>query len=121
MLTDPITVAAASPTPALTFAVVAYTGEGAERKDVANSFGLKFSHSSNAKTGERHYMQLTQSKSATNTYTGGISLQTASVSLSISIPPFGWTLAEKVAVVQALLDTLNDSEVTITKVLGSQS
>jgi len=121
MLIDPISVAAASPTPALTFAVVAYTGEGSERKDVANNYALRFSHSQNAKTGERHYMQLTQTLTATNPLTGGNSVQTASVSVSVSIPSFGWTQAGKVALVQALLDTLNDSDVTITKLIGFQS
>jgi hypothetical protein len=122
MLIDPITVAANSPTPALSFAVVAYTGEGSERKDVTNSYGLKFSHSTSPKTGERHYMQLTQTLTAVNPLTGGNSVQTASVSLSVSIPSFGWTTAAaKAAVVQALLDTLNDGDVTIAKFLGYQS
>jgi len=121
MLVDPITVAANSPSPALTFAVVAYTGEGSERKDVTNNYGLRFSHSTNAKSGERHYMQLTQTLTATNPLTGGNSVQTASVSLSVSIPSFGWTAATKAALVQALLDTLNDSDVTIAKLIGFQS
>lgn len=121
MLVDPITVAANSPTPALSLAVVSYTGTGSERRDVANAYGLKFSHSSNAKSGERHYMQMTQTVTATNPITGGNSIQTASVSLSVAIPSFGWTTAQKVALVQALLDTLNDSDVTITKLIGFQS
>jgi len=121
MLVDPIAVAANSPNPALTFAVVSYTGEGSERRDVANGYFLNFSHSSSAKTGERHYMQLKQTLTATNPITGGNSIQTASVSLSVSIPSFGWTTAAKVALVQALLDTLADSDVTIAKLIGFQS
>jgi len=121
MLIDPITVAADAPTPALTFAVVSWNGEGSERKDVANNYGLKFSHSSNPKTGERHYMQLTQTLTAVNPLTGGNSIQTASVSLSVSIPSFGWTAAAKDALVKALLDTLNDGDVTISKFNQFQS
>lgn len=123
MLIDPITVAAAAPTPALSFAVVSYdgTGMGSIRKDVANGYGLTIKHQSNQNTGERHYMQLTQQKSATNPLTGGTSLQTASVSISVSIPSFGWTAAEKDALVKALTDTLADADVTITKFNQFQS
>lgn len=122
MLVDPINVAANAPNPALSFAVTSYTGEGSERKDITNNYALKFTHSSSAKTGARHYMQLTQSLMAVNPLTGGNSLQTASASLSVSLPAFGWdTAAARVALVQALLDTLNDGEVTITKFIGFQS
>jgi hypothetical protein len=121
MLVDPITIAANAPTPALVFAVVSFDGQGSTRMDVANSYGLKFNHSANAKTGERHYMQLTQTLTAVNPITGGNSIQVASASLSVSIPSFGWTAASKAALVQALIDTLNDSEVTIPKLIGFQS
>jgi len=121
MLVDPITVAASAPTPALTFAVIAWNGEGSERKDVVNNYGLKFSHSSNAKTGERHYMQITQTVTAVDPITGGNSVQTASVSISASFPSFGWTAAAKDALVKALTDTLADSDVTISKFNSFQS
>lgn len=121
MLVDPITVAAAAPTPALNFAVVAWNGEGSERKDVVNNYGLKFAHSSSPKTGERHYMQLTQTLTAVNPLTGGNSIQTASVSISAVFPSFGWTAATKDALVKAILDTLADSDVTITKFNSFQS
>lgn len=121
MLIDPITVAAAAPTPALTFAVVAWNGEGSDRKDITNGYGLKFSHSSSPKTGERHYMQITQTVTAVDPITGGNSVQNASVSISSSFPTFGWTAAGKDALVKALLDTLADSDVTITKFNSFQS
>lgn len=121
MLTDPITVAANSPTPALSFAVIAFNGEGSQRKDVTNNYDLSFSHSSSPKTGERHYMQLKQTIVAVDPITGGNASLQGSVSLSVSIPTFGWTAATKAALVQALLDTLNDSDVTIAKFLGFQS
>lgn len=121
MLVDPISVTAASPTPALTFSVIAYTGTGSTRKDVANGYTLDISHTQNPKSGERHYMKISQSLSAVNPLTGGTSVQTASVSISASIPSFGWTAATKAALVKALLDTLSDTEVTVDKFIGFQS
>jgi lysozyme family protein len=121
MLVDPITVAADAPTPALNFAVVSYNGEGSVRKDVTNGYTLNFSHSQNKNTGERHYMQIQQSVTAVDPITGGNAYQTASVSISSSFPTFGWTQAQKDALVKALLDTLQDSDVTITKFNSFQS
>lgn len=121
MLIDPITVAADAPTPALTFAVVSWNGEGSSRKDVVNNYALNFNHSQNPRTGERHYMQIQQTVTAVDPITGGNSVQTASVSLSASFPTFGWTAAQKDALVKALTDTLNDSDVTITKFNSFQS
>lgn len=121
MLIDPITVAADAPTPALTFAVVSYDNEGSTRKDIPNGYTLTFRHSSNTKNGERHYMQLQQTLTAVDPITGGNSLQTASVSISASFPTFGWSSSTKDALVKALLDTLNDADVTITKFNSFQS
>lgn len=121
MLIDPITVAADAPTPALTFAVVSYDGEGSTRKDVTNGYNLVFKHSQSATKGERHYMQIQQTVTAVNPITGGNSVQTASVSLSASFPTFGWTAAQKDALVKALTDTLFDADVTITKFNSFQS
>lgn len=121
MFVDPIPVAADSPTPALSFAVVAYNKEGSTRKDNTNGYALTFSHSSSAKSGERHYMQLQQTLTAVDPITGGNALQTASVSLSVSIPSFGWTATTKAALVKALTDTLNASGVTIAGFLNFNS
>lgn len=121
MFVDPIDIAADSPTPALSFSVVTYTPDGAERKDVTNGYSLILKHSQTPAKGERHYMQLTQTVSATNPLTGGTSLQTAAVSLSVSIPSFGWTQAQKAALVKALDDVLTDSQVTIVGFLNYNS
>lgn len=121
MLADPISVAASAPTPALTFAVVSYDAQGSTRRDVTNGYLLKFSHSQNAKSGERHYMQIQQSKTAVDPLTGGNASVTASVSLSVSFPIFGWTAAEKDALIKVLTDTLADAEVTPTKFNSFQS
>jgi hypothetical protein len=123
-LPDPITVAANAPTPALSFAVVQKDGVGATRYDAVNARSLVFTHSSPLDSGakvERHYMKVSETKDATSPYTGGTSKQTASVSLSVSIPAFGWTATQKVALVQALLDTLADSDVTIANFLNYNS
>lgn len=120
-LADPISVAAASPTPALTFSVVKRDGYGSERWDVTNGYQLTFSHSTNPGNGERHYMKVSQTLNATSPYTGLVSKQTASVSISASFPPFGWDAAAKAALVKALTDTLADSEVTNARFVAFES
>jgi len=119
MLTDPLTVAASSPTPALSLSVVSFDGMGSTRKDVANGYVLKMSHSTNAKSGERHYMQMQATVTAVDPLTGGNSLQTGSVSISSSFPTFGFDQAHKDALVKALTDALG--VVTNTKFNSFQS
>jgi hypothetical protein len=121
MLVDPITVAASSPTPALNFAIVQQDGIGSVRWDVTNGYQLTFNHSSDAKTGERHYMKVSQTLNATSPYTGDVSKQTASVSISCTFPAFGWDASTKVALIKALTDTLADSDVTAAKWIAFQS
>jgi FlaG/FlaF family flagellin (archaellin) len=120
-LVDPITVAASAPTPALTFSVVRRDGYGSDRWDVANGFQLSFSHSTTPNAGERHYMKVSQTLDATSPYTGQVSKQTASVSISASFPAFGWTAATKAALVKALTDTLADGDVTAPKFVAFES
>lgn len=121
MLADPITVAAASPTPALNFYVIRSDGYGSERKhDGVENYSLIFNHAT-GKTGDRHYMQIKLSVDAVSPYTGLTSKQTASVSLSVSIPPFGFDDAAQVALIKALTDTLADTDVTSAKFLKFQS
>jgi hypothetical protein len=120
-LNDPITVAANAPTPALSLSEVRRDGYGSERWDIANGYQLVFNHSTSAGSGERHYMKMTQTLDATSPYTGQISKQNAVVSISASFPAFGWDPADKAALVQALVDALLDSDVTIPKFVGFQS
>lgn len=120
-LADPISVAAAAPTPALTFSVVKRDGYGSERWDVTNGYTLTFNHSTSNNNGERHYMKVSQTLDATSPYTGDVSKQTANVSISASFPPFGWDAAAKAALVKALLDTLADADVTIPKFVAFES
>jgi hypothetical protein len=121
MLADPITVAAASPTPALSFAVVRSDGYGSDRWDTANGYQLAFNHSTNSSSGERHYMKVSQTLNATSPYTGQVSKQTATVSISCSFPAFGWDAAAKAALLKALTDTLATAAVTPAKFLAFQS
>lgn len=121
-LATPITVAASSPTPALTFSrVKGSDGLGAEYWDVPNGYQLAFSHSTSPSNGERHYMKISQTLNATSPYTGQVSKQTASCSISVSIPAFGWDAAAKAALVKALTDTLADADVTIAKFVAFES
>jgi hypothetical protein len=119
MLIDPITVAASSPTPALSFSVVDVSPFASQRFDAANNWGLVFSHRKpTTKNKETHYMQLSQTLSVADPVTGALSPQTATVSLSVSVPPNGWTSASKVALIKALTDTLADSDVTATNFIN---
>jgi hypothetical protein len=122
MLVDPIAVAASAPTPALSFAVIRSDGYGSERRHTGvDLYDLIINHSRNAKTGDRQYMQIAYTVDAVSPYTGLTSKQTAKASLSITVPPFGFSEAAMVAVVKALTDTLADADVTTTKLLQFQS
>jgi len=121
MLVDPITVAAAAPTPALNLYVVKSDNYGSERRhDGTDKYVLTFNHST-GKGGDRHYMQMKLTVDAVSPYTGLTSQQTATASLSVSVPPFGFTSTAMVALVKALTDTLADADVTTAKFLNFQS
>lgn len=120
MLPDPVTIAASAPTPEMIFRVIKSDGYGSERVTDDGIYRTVINHQS-TKAGERHYVRLSETKDATNPYTGGTSKQEASVSLAIAIPAFGWTLAQKVALVKALTDFIADAEVTSTKIIQFQS
>jgi hypothetical protein len=120
-LPDPFTIAAAAPTPSLVFAKIRMDGYGAEYTDTGgNGYTVVINHTP-GKNANRHYVKLTQLKNATNPYTGLTTPQTASVSLSIVRPSYGYTDAEMAALVAALIDVIEDAEVTATKLLQMQS
>lgn len=121
MLPDPITIAAAAPTPALVWTVIRSDGYGSERIDSGgNPYRLTINHAQN-KSGNRHYLRVAQTVDAVNPYSGLTQPKVATASLSISRPDFGFTDAEMVALVKALTDTLFDTEVTTAKILQLQS
>jgi len=122
MLADPISIAANAPTPALVFAVVKSDGYGSERRDAGGIYSLVITHEDGkGKTANRHYVKISETKDAVNPYTGGTSKQTATVSLSVSRPAFGWTTANIVDLIEALMDTINDTEFTPTKLVQFQA
>lgn len=123
MLPDPVTVAAAAPTPSLVFATIKSDGYGSERVDTGgNGYSVIINHSRGGKTGnDRHYVQMTQTVNATDPYSGLTRKQVASVSFSISRPSFGFTDAAIVALAKALTDFRDDSEVTTAKLIQFQS
>lgn len=122
-LPDPFTIAASAPTPALVMAVVKATpkGDGLIRRDATGEYYITITHNRDKKTGERHVVKVEQTKSATNPFTGGLSLQTAFVSCVIQFPAYGWDDTQKAALYKALTDTIGDAEVTIQKILQDQS
>lgn len=122
MLVDPVTVAAAAPTPSLVFAVAKSDGYGSERVDTGgNGYTLITNHSKPKGGGDKHYVQMTQTLNATDPYTGLTKKQTASVSITITRPAFGFTDAAMVALCKALTDYRDDSEVTTLRLLQFQS
>lgn len=121
MLVDPVTIAAASPTPELKLAVIRSDGYGSERVDTNNGgYGLVVQHTT-SKNGARHYVKLTQTVDAVNPYSGITQKLLASVSLSVSRPQFGFDDTAMVALINALIDTIEDSEVTPARLLQFQS
>lgn len=120
MLPDPFTIAADSPNPSMVYAMVKTDGYGSERHDATNGYVLVINHST-GKSGDRHYLKVSKSVDAVNPYSGLTQRQTASVSLSISTPPYGFAEADMAALYKALVDIIADSEVTITKILEFQS
>lgn len=122
MLPDPVTIAASSPTPSLVFSIIKQDGYGSERNDTGgNGYSVVINHSKSTKSGNRHYVQMTQTKNATDPYSGLTKSVRASVSFSISRPPFGFTDADIVALAKALTDFRDDSEVTTAKLIQFQS
>lgn len=122
MLPDPVTIAAASPTPALVFTIVKQDGYGSERVDTGgNGYSVIINHQRLKGGGDKHYVQMTQTINATDPYSGTVKKQVASVSLTITRPSFGFTDAAMVALAKALTDFRDDAEVTTAKLLQFQS
>jgi len=120
MLTDPIAVPANSPNPALSFAMIRTDGYGSERRDGSGGYALTLNHST-GKAGDRHYVKITKTVNATNPYNGLVSPQSASISVSIAKPQFGFTDADLSNLYTALLDTIASSDAGIDNIIGFQS
>lgn len=120
-LADPITVAASAPNPQLKLATIRFDSYGSERVDTNGGGYTTTINHTKGKNGNRHYLQLQMTKNATNPYTGMTVKQTASCSVSISRPLYGFSDSDMVAVVKALTDTLASTDVTPAKLLQFQS
>lgn len=123
-LADPITIAAAAPTPQLVFGRTRFDGYGSERIDTGgNGYSLLINHTPTKGTSAtRHYIKIDKKVDAVDPYSAGLTKAVvASVSLSVSRPRFGFTDAAMIALVQALIDTILDSEVTTARLLQLQS
>lgn len=121
MLADPVSIAAASPTPALTLAVISSDGYGSERVDTGGAgYTVLINHSKN-KSGNTHYVQMILTKDVTDPYSGLVRPQKATVSLTIRRPVSGFSDADMIALCKALTDFRDDSEVTTARLLQFQS
>jgi len=120
MLNDPVAVDASAPNPALNFAVIRSDGYGAERRDAGGLYGLIINHST-SKSGDRHYVKVTKTIDATNPYNSLVSPQSASVSVSISRPAFGFTDSDVEALYKLIVDTIASDDAGIDNIVGFQS
>jgi len=121
MLADPVTVAAASPTPEVKFSLIQQDGLGSQRIDTNGGGYTAVINHSKGKNGNRHYVQVTQEVVATDPFTGLPRKYTASASFSISRPPGGFTDAAIVALAKLLSDFRDDAEVTTARLIQFQS
>lgn len=120
MFPDPIVVAADAPNPAYNFSVIRSDGYGAERRDPLGLVGLVINHST-SKNGDRHYIQIRKTVDSTNPYNGLVSPQSATISISVSKPPFGFTDVQVGDLWTALMDTLTATDVSFADLLAFQS
>jgi len=121
MLADPVVVTAASPTPELTLSIVKQDGYGSERKDGVNGYTVVTNHAYLKGGGDKHYVQMTKSLIAEDPLSGANSRQTASCSIAIVRPKNGFDDTAMVALIEALIDYLQDSQVTPAKMMQFQS
>lgn len=114
MFVDPIPVAANGAVHnALNFALIQTDGYGSKRRDSVNNLDMMINHvRGNGKVPDRHYVQLSKTINATNPFTGLPQTQTISVSLAVTVPPFGFTETDVTNHIQSLLDTVADADFT---------
>lgn len=119
-LADPITVAANAPNPELRLAVISQEGFQTKRLDTNDGGYSAIINHTKTKTGNRHYFQILKEVIANDPVSGLPRTYTGSVSLTINRPVAGFTVAQMNDLVTAFKDTLNDSEVTATRLLQLQ-
>lgn len=119
-ITDPLSIAAAAPTPALSLAVVDRSKPyQADRQDAGGVYASTISHTLARNGAKRHYIKVSNTKVATSPITALDSIQVATVSVSISVPPFGFTDAETTALYELVDDVIRAA--TLAKILNMES
>jgi len=117
---DPLAISAASPTPALSLAVTDRSKPfQADRRDAGGEYTATISHSMGKNGSKRHYIKVNDTKVATSPTTGLDSIQSASVSVAISVPPFGFTEAQITALYELMDDVIRAA--TLTKIQNMES
>lgn len=121
-LPDPITIAARAPTPALVFRVVRPTPklDGLYRVSDDGAYNCTITHAVPLNGTERHYLRIGNRKAVTSP-SGVVSTQESYVSINAAFFSYGWTAAEKAALIYAAIDTILDAEVTIPSFVNQQS
>jgi hypothetical protein len=121
MFADPVTIAASGTNPALTLAMRKTDGYGSERFDrTSGAYVVVFNHTPPGKNGDRHYMNVKWTKDVTLP-SGIVQPLSASASVSIAAPPYGFSAADKASLIQMAFDILVDSEVTVLRFVGGES
>lgn len=119
-IADPLAITAASPTPALSLAVIDRSKPyQADRQDAGGIYSSSISHTAAKNGSKRHYVKVTQTIVATSPVTGLDSVQTATASVSISIPPFGFDVAAQTALYELIDDVVRAA--TLAKILNMES
>lgn len=120
-LPDPVTVAAAAPNPQIKLGTIQVDGYGSKRIDLNSGGYQSLINHSYLKTGTKHYLQLLLTKDATDPYSSLTKAVTASVSLTINTPLFGFSNTDMVNLHKAFTDLVASSDVTVLKLLQFQS
>lgn len=119
-LSDPLVIVAAAPTPALNLAITDRSKPfQADRRDSGGEYSASISHSKAKNGAARHYIKVSDAVVATSPITGLDSLQTATVSVAISVPPFGFTEAAITALYELMDDVIRAA--TLAKIQNFES
>lgn len=106
-IADPLAISAATPTPALSLAVTDRSKPyQADRRDAGGEYSSTISHTVSKNGTAKHYIKVMDAKVATSPTSGLDSVQTASASVAITVPPFGFSVAQITALYELLDDVI---------------
>ncbi len=116
-LTDPLAISAASPTPALNFAVVdsskPYT---VHRSAPEGEYTMMIQHTPGKNGSQRHYVKITQTKDVV--LDDRTTKQSSTVSMSLSASPLGFDAADLTAMYELLDDVVRAA--TLAKIINNE-